>query len=192
MRGYCTVGNRRNMADPMVRDGNAPDGKSPQADGQDGSSNDGIGGDGSGGDAGDTFDPCPRFERDISISEASDLDEFAGLSCFDITGVLTIHSHTMTHVDALAGLESVRGDILVHRNDFLENLHGLANLEHVRNTLEITNNPSLTSLGLSSLFFVGDNLTITNNSVLPTSQAEALADQAFVMGTTTIDNNGPD
>jgi hypothetical protein len=110
---------------------------------------------------------------------------FSNSSLPDLTGLRSLRSPGDIWIDgnegltSLAGLEAIRtsGSLLVTHNADLANLSGLDNLEEVDGYLTIEENDRLSTVGaLSQVDYVGLNMTITDNPVLPTSDAEALAD----------------
>ncbi len=89
-------------------------------------------------------------------------------------------------------LTTIGGDVDIERYRG-SNLSSLSALESIGGALEITASLFLTSIGLDGLTSLGSSLQISCNSVLPTSEAEALRDQlvaAGYMGTVNIFNNG--
>ncbi len=78
------------------------------------------------------------------------------------------------HVDALAGVVNIDGSLTIAGS--VESLAPLADLTSITDALDISENGALTSLrGLAALSAV-ENVSITNNALLPTCEAEWLVD----------------
>ncbi len=88
----------------------------------------------------------------------------------------------------LPSLRRVDGDLTVQATS-LTSLATLGNVEEVAGAMTVADNVALANLGLSNLTIVGGDYSVTNNSILPTCQAEALAAQATVQGATSITGN---
>ena len=164
----------------------------------------------------------------LEINGEAQLNELADVGVFD--GDLIVANTSITHLDQLACLEVVTGELIINDNHALANLDGLARLSEVgwgvsifqnaalaqldglaslasigqaavdagsdsMGTLNITYNSQLTSItGLSSLGYLGgDSLRVSSNPLLPTCQAEQLADQLEAVGWSgTTDFSGND
>lgn len=74
----------------------------------------------------------------------------------------------------------------------LRDLDGFGSMESVGHRLIINNNDRLESIsGLTSLVFVGENVEVEDNPLLPNSDASGtVAGIAFIGGVATVRNNG--
>ena len=67
------------------------------------------------------------------------------------------------------------------------NFTGFGNLETISGDMAVQNNSNLTSFtGLGKMTGVGQNLTITGNTMLPRATSQAFANSITVGGKTTI------
>jgi hypothetical protein len=107
-------------------------------------------------------DPCVE-----SIYAHTDSDLAALAGCETIEGDLTIGGGgELTNLDSLSNLTTVTGDLDII-NTTLSNLDGLANVSSVRGSLFLRDNDALSNIsGLSSLNPVGGDVHIYYNVVL--------------------------
>jgi hypothetical protein len=89
----------------------------------------------------------------------------------------------------------VGGNFTLSGNAGLLDLSGFDALVSVDGNMTISNNIEIGSLGFGSLASINGNLTLTWNANLPTSEAQALADQVIaaggLSGALTLFGNGP-
>jgi hypothetical protein len=81
---------------------------------------------------------------------------------------------SLTDLDGLSGLESIGGSLTITGSEVLSSLDGLAALESIGENLSIRDNTGLTSISALAGINVGGDVTITNNTTLPTCAAEEL------------------
>jgi len=105
-----------------------------------------------------------EVDGELLISTGANLDTLS-LPALETAGLLFLHGTSLPAI-ALPALTTTTGDFHVAEHD------------------------DLSSLSAPLLATVGGNLEIEQNPNLPTSQADALAAQADVAGTTTIAGNG--
>lgn len=157
---------------------------------------------------------CPSFDGNLTI-DGDNIVDLTGLEDLQsITGGnLTIRNNwKLSGMNALSGLDTVDGDIIIHHNPRLDSINltlteltgklqvnNNSGLDHIAigvnsigGSLLVEYNNSLTNLdGLSTVQHVGTNLKITNNPLL--TECCGLYDllsSASVGGITTIQDNG--
>ena len=119
---------------------------------------------------------CGGFicEADFEISSDEEIINLDG--CSHVVGSLSITGTTLQEFTGLDRLQKITSNLVIKDNASLLNLDGITNLVSVENALEIEGNTALESLvGLNNVLEV-DYLTVKNNPVLPTCQAEELRD----------------
>lgn len=79
----------------------------------------------------------------------------------------------LVSLTGLENLTSVGSYITIERNDSLSSLSGLAGLNSVGTYLLVSDNPLLTTLGLSNLTNIGEDLIVVENASLPQCDADA-------------------
>jgi hypothetical protein len=118
------------------------------------------------------------------------LGDLAGLSSIsDITGDLEIRSNTMlSNLDDLQGLTRIiSGGVSISDNASIENINGLANLNAIPESLTIHGNPGLLNIdGLARLDSIGDDVEIGYNDALTTIGMSSLE---YIGGFFTIQQN---
>ena len=112
----------------------------------------------------------------LHITNNPKLESLHGLE--NITRTTTVHIAQNALLSSLEGLESLSHAVTVHLayNPALVSLTGLENLQQT-SVFNLIHHESLSSLSkLESIQTINTRLTIINNSILPTSEAEALRD----------------
>lgn len=144
----------------------------------------------------------------ILIASNSILANLDGLGSLTTAGSLLLISTNdrLTSISGLSKLTSVGWTLQIERNSLLTNLDGLGSLLRVGGKFapndgdliiggqDFQGNPVLANLdGLRSLVKVAGNVMLSNNSVLPTSKAEALVTRVKaaegIGGTVTVTGN---
>lgn len=123
----------------------------------------------------------------------------SSLISFDLTKLSTIGgdfyfsvNDAIQDFNGLDNLKSVGGWFYIGVNNSLETSEGFSSLISTGEYFLILANPSLTSVSdFSSLQDVGGYFKIEDNPLLPTANAQALANQTTVSGDTIIVDNGP-
>ncbi len=115
--------------------------------------------------------PCAACEESFVLTD--DLGSQEAVRYCTSVHNLSLRDNHMTHLEALANLESVDNFFQVDGTQLLASLSGLEGLTHVRN-LEISNTQQMKTLyGLKNLNPDLDNLYIYNN--LDTQNIDALS-----------------
>lgn len=111
---------------------------------------------------------CMIIGYDVIISEAADLDEFAGIDCFEIQGHLFVQNTSdVRDLDKLSGLRSVSGWIGISDNLRLKKVR-LPHLKYVGGGLTVEGNQRLKTVEIDCLEETGGDLHIFNNQKLHT------------------------
>jgi hypothetical protein len=111
------------------------------------------------------LEPPGFFQGNLAVVDSTNPTD-------DIVG--DVLATEQAHVDALAGVVNIDGSLTIAGS--LESLAPLADLTSITGALEISANAALTSLrGLAALNAV-ESVTVTNNPLLPTCEAEWLVD----------------
>ena len=102
----------------------------------------------------------------ISGIDITNIDALSGLT--SIEGVLVIEfNDALTNIDGLSGLTSIEGALEIEFNDALTNIDGLAGLTSIAGLFEIFNNDALTNInGLSGLTSIAGLIEIFNLSLI--------------------------
>jgi hypothetical protein len=151
---------------------------------------------------------CGQGEM-FDIAGPEDLDELFG--CTELAGSLRFGDTQLAAIDGLEALRVVDGTVNLFRNPNLVDLSGLRNLEIVRGELLVhhndvlasaqlpsvrvcgellvSNNASLSELGLNDLATVEGDLRILGNRSLPQADAEAFAAGVDVGRTVLVEDN---
>ena len=111
---------------------------------------------------------CHEIEGDVTIM-GSTITNLNGLNSINtIKGDLNIiFCSNLDDLQGLENLEFVLGNFTVSSNTILQNLNGLDNLNTIGKSFEISNNNNLISFdGLNSVNLIGKDLTILNNPEL--------------------------
>ena len=97
----------------------------------------------------------------------SNLNGLSGITDIPVNLSILNNGDGLTHIDGLAGITNVGGDIFINNNTALTNVDGLASVANVGITLSISNNDAMVNInGLGNLTSVGGNFTITGNDRL--------------------------
>lgn len=122
----------------------------------------------------------------LNVTDNPSLVSLEGLdSLTTVGGAANIDGNgSLQSLDGLQSLSSVGGYLQVMDNASMDSLDGLRSLTTVEGDLLILSNDSLSSIeALSSLDTVtGGSIIITSNPMLPTCQAQALADRLTADG----------
>lgn len=107
----------------------------------------------------------------------SELQNLDGLSGLKDVGSLNLQlNQKLENIDGLASVTSAT-EVMIWANSELKSVDGLRSLTAIEGSLLIYLNPDLTQLReLHGITMVGERLSITNNAMLPTCEAEALRD----------------
>ena len=139
---------------------------------------------------------CRYIQGDLVINDTS-LTDLHGLEELrTVGGSLSIgYNPQLASVAGLDGLFEIDGELHIAGNDAVTDLGGLEGLFAVGGDLDIEDNSSLESLdGLDGLAVLGgDELSVRYNTVLPTCEAEELAERLIAngyQGWVTIEGNG--
>jgi hypothetical protein len=140
----------------------------------------------------DSFRNLERVSGDLVISHNGGLDTVDGLGQLETVDRLEIIDNPVHDLDALAGIEETRGDVIIAENHQLTKLNDLGALRTVRGTLAIEQNESLAEIaGMTSLYRVTDGLVIQDNPSLPSCQVDDLAGRVSARFTTIESNGAP-
>lgn len=147
---------------------------------------------------------APSIEISVPALSTLDLPVLTTAGLIDLTGaaIATVHAPVLTTVsgalklDGMASLSMLQtpmlassGSVLV-RNTPLTSLGGLAALQTISTSLEVSSNAALTALGMTALKTVSGDFSITNNVALDTCLAKAVRAQLTTTPTTsTIQGN---
>jgi hypothetical protein len=114
----------------------------------------------------------PNLVGSFVISNTSDLAAFQGVQT--MTGNLGISVAGLSNI-SLPNLVSLQGQLAVNLSAGTTSVSfpGLTSV----GSLQLASNPNLTSINFPALTSVGSFVSITNNSLLPTCQAQALVAQ---------------
>jgi len=105
----------------------------------------------------------------ITFNYQVQVDSFSSYypGCNWIEGSVSISGSEITHLDGLAVLDSIGGDLSISLNPNLPSLSGLGQLSAVRGSVTFSGNPGLADLAaLYHLNRIGGALTIANNDQL--------------------------
>jgi len=115
----------------------------------------------------------------LGLQRVHALGSVAGLAALEeIDEYLFIDDcDALTDLDGLESLGSVGHDVEIEDSAQLTSLMGLRNLYYIGRNFEVNRNASLAELGLDPYCeFVGPSFLVRDNPLLPTSEAQALAD----------------
>jgi hypothetical protein len=135
--------------------------------------------------------------KELTVAECPFITNFDALSSLTSTGGLGITlNESLTNIDGLSDLNTIGGGFSIQNNSALANVNGLHNVTIIKGNLLIRENCSLTNLdGLDNLTILeGGYLKITDNIVLPTSEATSLDERLRsygFSGITIISGNAP-
>ena len=91
-------------------------------------------------------------------------------------GLSIVNNPSLTSLTSLKKLEKIAGSLDIWHNGVLETLAGLDHLLRVRDYLEVSGNGALSNIeGLRGVNYVGADLIITNNTLLPGAMARGFA-----------------
>lgn len=132
--------------------------------------------------------PCGNtiYNGDLTLTT---LEEVYAFNYTEITGSLTIKSrvddYRFTDLRNLETLTTVGGDLIIDRNNYLINLDGLHNVNHVGRNLNVKHNSRLTNLdGLQGITTVGGSLIIEDHDNL--TNLDGLYNTNYVGGVLSI------
>ncbi|MEM7370063.1 MAG: T9SS type A sorting domain-containing protein [Bacteroidota bacterium] len=108
--------------------------------------------------------PSSLCMGDASLTTQAEVDSF---DCQQVNGNLTISGNNILHLDSLASLISISGNLTIAHNDSLSDLNGLNMLSSIGGDLLIQDNPLLEAIdGFSLLDTIHGSLTILDNVAL--------------------------
>lgn len=120
-------------------------------------------------------DELITYEGTITLTNQSQVNELKSLCIGSINGDLEIldsyenQDDFITDLTPLTSIKEISGDLEISRNNYLETLEGLHNIEKVGSNLIIIENPKITSLkGLTGLIEITQFIEIYNNYSLVT------------------------
>ncbi len=129
----------------------------------------------------------------IVITTQAQIDNFATNypSCDRINGDVVIAEDvagTITNLDGLSQVKSIKGSLHIQDNTMLNNLNGLSQLILVDGTLSLSNNAILPNVnGLSQMKAIFGNIQITQNALL--DNVIGLNGVLQIEGSVEVDNN---
>lgn len=127
----------------------------------------------------DTSNPTDTLAGDLLLGAQTNVDALSGVEV--IGGHLGIGGNGVESLAALGALARVEGDLSLEASA-LSSLDGLEQLTYIGGSLRLTGNGALTSLqALGALRSVGA-IVITDNSALPSCEAEWLVDNITGLG----------
>jgi len=135
--------------------------------------------------------------QDIVCGETDDylwnLYEIQSLEgCTRYRGSIHVSDTDLPHLESLPRLRAVDGSYTFFRNDSLQSLRGLENLQVVGDRFGLSNHAVLADLdALSNLRAVAGDFYVIGNSSLHDDDARALADQISIGGEIDINGNAP-
>ncbi len=104
-------------------------------------------------------------------------------------GLSIFGNNSLTNLDALSGLTTFGGRVVITDNAALQNMDALAGITAIDGDIRVFRNPRLTSIaGLRNVTSVADGLQITNNDVLQEIDLSALTAAPGVNGITIFGN----
>jgi hypothetical protein len=128
----------------------------------------------------------------ITIANNPNLAAMLGFAQLQSSGALALDGDGVPAWDGFGQLTVVHGDLSMSGNPSAAQILGFGDLASVEGDFVLDANPALTAItGLDSLVSVDGDLVVTNNGLLPTSDAAALAAGVSVDGTVVIQNNAP-
>jgi hypothetical protein len=137
----------------------------------------------------------PRLRRvgeNLWIYQNSALMDLSGLqNLIEVGGNIGIgNNDALESLHGLEGLDTAPGDLGVAHNPALTSLAALGRISSVGGMVGVTANAALTTLGLDGLTTVQNEISITDNTSLPTCRAQELVGQLVdFTGTLTLSGN---
>ena len=98
-------------------------------------------------------------------------------------GLALVRNESLASLTDMPHLVEIEGSVDIWFNDGLQSLEGLHHLVRVRDFLEVSGNDALQSLdGLRGISYVGADLIISNNALLPQSEVRAFTERMVAEG----------
>jgi len=114
---------------------------------------------------------CGEEGQSMGILSQEDLNNWEYTGCKNFKGSISMQSFSsegapITDLRVLESLESIGGNLSIHRNDSLSKIQFLSKLKEIGGYLHIANNAMIEEISLEALEMVGKEIDISENAAL--------------------------